>query len=98
MIDILLTQPVPNLIDARLRSSYSIHRLYDAADQTAFLDQVGDCIRPRVPDALGSLSNVVLQPHRASAAEQTRLALGDIELASLQACFEGADLLTAVAC
>ncbi|WNW13408.1 2-hydroxyacid dehydrogenase [Pseudomonas sp. DTU_2021_1001937_2_SI_NGA_ILE_001] len=42
---------------------------------------------PRVPEALRRLDNVVLQPHRASATEQTRLAMGEIVLSHLQACF-----------
>jgi len=53
---------------------------------------------PRVPQALRALNNVVLQPHRASATEQTRLAMGEIVLANLQACFAGSPLPTAVAC
>lgn len=53
---------------------------------------------PRVPQALRALKNVVLQPHRASATEQTRLAMGEIVLANLQACFAGSPLPTAVAC
>lgn len=42
---------------------------------------------PHVPEALRALDNVVLQPHRASATEQTRLAMGEIVLSHLQACF-----------
>lgn len=42
---------------------------------------------PNVPLALRELDNVVLQPHRASATEQTRLAMGEIVLSHLQACF-----------
>lgn len=62
----------------------------------AGLDVFAD--EPNVPNALRSLSNVVLQPHRASATEQTRLAMGEIVLANLQACFAGSPLPTAVAC
>ncbi len=53
---------------------------------------------PHVPDALRELKNVVLQPHRASATEQTRLQMGEIVLANLQACFAGSRLPSAVAC
>ncbi|MDF2642402.1 MAG: D-isomer specific 2-hydroxyacid dehydrogenase, partial [Pseudomonas sp.] len=53
---------------------------------------------PNVPLALRALNNVVLQPHRASATEQTRLEMGEIVLANLHACFAGAPLPTAVAC
>jgi lactate dehydrogenase-like 2-hydroxyacid dehydrogenase len=38
---------------------------------------------PRVPPALYGLDNVVLQPHRASATEQTRTRMGRMVLASL---------------
>ncbi|MFJ4143606.1 2-hydroxyacid dehydrogenase [Pseudomonas sp. NPDC089734] len=62
----------------------------------AGLDVFAD--EPRVPDALRSMDNVVLQPHRASATEQTRLAMGEIVLANLEACFAGSPLPTAVAC
>ncbi|SEB15880.1 2-hydroxyacid dehydrogenase [Paraburkholderia sartisoli] len=44
---------------------------------------------PNVPTELYSLANVVLQPHRASATVQTRVAMGDIVLASLAASFAG---------
>ena len=53
---------------------------------------------PHVPEALRVLDNVVLQPHRASATEQTRLAMGEIVLANLKACFAGETLPTAVTC
>ncbi|WP_277962614.1 2-hydroxyacid dehydrogenase [Pseudomonas sp. RIT-To-2] len=62
----------------------------------AGLDVFAD--EPRVPEALRALPNAVLQPHRASATEQTRLAMGEIVLANLQACFQGQPLPTAVAC
>ena len=51
---------------------------------------------PNVPEKLRTLENVVLQPHRASATAQTRLAMGEIVLANLQACFAGQPLPTAV--
>lgn len=44
---------------------------------------------PRVPEALYSMENVVLQPHRASATEQTRTRMGEMVLASLAAAFAG---------
>ena len=62
----------------------------------AGLDVFAD--EPNVPLALRALNNVVLQPHRASATEQTRLAMGEIVLANLHACFAGTPLPTAVAC
>lgn len=76
----------PALIDA----------LRDGVIAGAGLDVFAD--EPRVPEALRALPNAVLQPHRASATEQTRLAMGEIVLANLQACFQGQPLPTAVAC
>lgn len=73
-----------------------IAALTDGTIAGAGLDVFAD--EPSVPEALRSLSNVVLQPHRASATEQTRLAMGEIVLANLQACFAGSPLPTAVAC
>lgn len=53
----------------------------------AGLDVFAD--EPHVPPALCDLAQVSLQPHRASATEQTRLAMGEIVLANLAACFRG---------
>lgn len=53
----------------------------------AGLDVFAD--EPHVPPALLTLDNVVLQPHRASATEETRLAMGEIVLDNLAACFAG---------
>ncbi len=53
----------------------------------AGLDVFAD--EPHVPPALLALDNVVLQPHRASATEETRLAMGEIVLENLAACFAG---------
>jgi lactate dehydrogenase-like 2-hydroxyacid dehydrogenase len=44
---------------------------------------------PNVPAELLAMPNVVLQPHRASATVQTRIAMGDIVLASLAASVAG---------
>jgi hydroxypyruvate reductase len=44
---------------------------------------------PNVPAELLSMPNVVLQPHRASATVQTRIAMGEIVLASLAASVAG---------
>jgi lactate dehydrogenase-like 2-hydroxyacid dehydrogenase len=55
-----------------------------------FLDE------PNVPEALLGMDNVVLQPHRASATEETRLAMGQVVLDNLAACFAGRPLPSAV--
>jgi lactate dehydrogenase-like 2-hydroxyacid dehydrogenase len=44
---------------------------------------------PKVPQALWSMENVVLQPHRASATEETRREMGQIVLDNLAAYFAG---------
>ncbi|MBB2201994.1 2-hydroxyacid dehydrogenase [Gluconacetobacter tumulisoli] len=51
---------------------------------------------PHVPDALKTMDNVVLQPHRASATVETRLAMGDLVVRNLAAWFAGESLLTPV--
>jgi lactate dehydrogenase-like 2-hydroxyacid dehydrogenase len=51
---------------------------------------------PNVPEALWSLDNVVLQPHRASATIDTRLAMGELVLANLAAHFAGQEPRTPV--
>jgi hydroxypyruvate reductase len=55
-----------------------------------FLDE------PNVPKELLTMEHLVLQPHRASATIETRIAMGDLVLANLAAHFGGKDLLTAV--
>lgn len=44
---------------------------------------------PHVPEAFFTLPQVKLQPHRASATQQTRLEMGEIVLRNLAACFSG---------
>jgi lactate dehydrogenase-like 2-hydroxyacid dehydrogenase len=55
-----------------------------------FLDE------PRVPEALWKMDNIVLQPHRASATVETRIAMGELVLANLAAHFAGKEPLTSV--
>jgi hydroxypyruvate reductase len=52
---------------------------------------------PNTPAALWRLDTVVLQPHRASATEETRRAMEDLVLANLSAHFSGAALPSAIA-
>ena len=51
---------------------------------------------PHVPEALWTMENVVLQPHRASATVEARMAMGELVLDNLAACFAGRPLPTAV--
>lgn len=61
----------------------------------AGLDVFAD--EPHVPEVLRRLENVVLQPHRASATVETRLAMGNLVLENLRAHFAGQPLPTRVA-
>jgi lactate dehydrogenase-like 2-hydroxyacid dehydrogenase len=61
-----------------------------AAGLDVFVDE------PRVPEALWRMENVVLQPHRASATVETRLAMGELVLENLAAHFAGREPPTAV--
>jgi D-3-phosphoglycerate dehydrogenase len=61
----------------------------------AGLDVFAD--EPRVPEALLTMDNVVLQPHQASATEETRDAMAGLVVANLRAHFSGEALLTPVA-
>ncbi|WP_336945367.1 2-hydroxyacid dehydrogenase [Asaia sp. HN010] len=51
---------------------------------------------PNVPEALKTMSNVVLQPHRASATLETRQAMGKLVIDNLAAHFAGRPLVTPV--
>jgi lactate dehydrogenase-like 2-hydroxyacid dehydrogenase len=61
-----------------------------AAGLDVFVDE------PRVPEALWRMDNVVLQPHRASATVETRMAMGELVLANIKAQFAGRPLPSAV--
>lgn len=60
----------------------------------AGLDVFAD--EPQVPEALWTMENVVLQPHRAAATEAARQAMGEIVLDNLAACFAGRTPATSV--
>jgi lactate dehydrogenase-like 2-hydroxyacid dehydrogenase len=60
----------------------------------AGLDVFAD--EPNVPPELLALEHVVLQPHRASATVETRIAMGELVLANLAAHFAGEALPTPV--
>jgi len=64
-----------------------VHALVEQRIAGAGLDVFAD--EPNVPAGLLALPNVVLQPHRASATVQTREAMAEIVLASLEASFAG---------
>lgn len=72
--------------------------LVDALEQGrikgAGLDVFAD--EPLVPDALLAMENVVLQPHNASATEETRDAMAGLVVANLAAHFAGKELITPV--
>ena len=51
---------------------------------------------PKVPEALFTMDQVVLQPHVASATHETRMAMGVLTADNLRAHFAGKPLLTPV--
>ncbi|GAB4363244.1 MAG: 2-hydroxyacid dehydrogenase [Kiloniellaceae bacterium] len=51
---------------------------------------------PKVPEALFTMDQVVLQPHAASATHETRRAMGDLVVDNLRAHFAGKPVLTPV--
>lgn len=51
---------------------------------------------PKVPEALLAMEQVVLQPHAASATQETRRAMGDLVVENLRAHFAGKPVLTPV--
>lgn len=64
-----------------------IAALRDGRLAAAGLDVFAD--EPRVPEALRSLPNVVLQPHQGSATVETRAAMAELVVRNLQAHFAG---------
>jgi lactate dehydrogenase-like 2-hydroxyacid dehydrogenase len=71
-----------------------IELLQSGALGGAALDVFAD--EPRVPDALKTMTNVVLSPHAGSATTQTRWAMGDLVVRNLKAHFAGEPLITPV--
>lgn len=71
-----------------------VRALKDGRLGRAALDVFAD--EPHVPQALTTMSSVVLQPHRASATIETRTAMGRLVLDNLAAHFAGTPLLTPV--
>lgn len=59
-IDILLTQPVPDAIDARLVERYRVHRLYQSEAPAALLDQIGPLVKGVVTGGARGLSNDIM--------------------------------------
>lgn len=59
-IDVLLTQPVPEAIDAELVSAYQVHRLYQHANPQQLLADVGPRIRGVVTGGAKGISNALM--------------------------------------
>ena len=59
-IDVLLTQPVPEAIDAELASAYQVHRLYRHANPQQLLADVGPRIRGVVTGGAKGISNALM--------------------------------------
>ncbi|MGK0150025.1 2-hydroxyacid dehydrogenase [Pseudomonas putida] len=60
-IEVLLTQPVPEAIDARLVNAYRIHRLYQHSNPQQLLDEAGPRIRGVVTGGAKGLSNELME-------------------------------------
>lgn len=71
-----------------------VKALQDGVIAGAGLDVFAD--EPRVPEALFTMDNVVLQPHQASATHETRTAMGQLMIDNMKAHFAGKPLLTPV--
>lgn len=59
-IDVLLTQPVPEAIDAELVAAYQVHRLYQHEHPQQLLAEVGPRIRGVVTGGAKGLSNALM--------------------------------------
>jgi lactate dehydrogenase-like 2-hydroxyacid dehydrogenase len=80
-----------SIVDEPALVTALLEKRLGAAGLDVFMDE------PQVPEALLGLDNVVLQPHRASATMETRIAMGELVLSNLEAHFAGREPLTAVA-
>jgi hydroxypyruvate reductase len=79
-----------SIVDEAALVAALVEKRLGAAGLDVFVDE------PEVPEALLGLDHVVLQPHRASATLETRIAMGDLVLSNLTAHFAGGEPLTAV--
>jgi lactate dehydrogenase-like 2-hydroxyacid dehydrogenase len=79
-----------SIIDEAALVTALLEKRLGAAGLDVFVDE------PQVPEALWGLDHVVLQPHRASATLETRIAMGDLVLSNLAAHFAGRQPPTAV--
>ncbi|MFK0313938.1 2-hydroxyacid dehydrogenase [Pseudomonas sp. NPDC090233] len=59
-VELLLTQPVPEAIDAQLVNAYRVHRLYQHDNPQQLLDEVGPRIRGVVTGGAKGLSNALM--------------------------------------
>ncbi|WP_251962039.1 2-hydroxyacid dehydrogenase [Pseudomonas sp. Marseille-Q5299] len=59
-VELLLTQPVPDAIDAQLVSAYQVHRLYRHDNPQQLLDDVGPRIRGVVTGGAKGLANALM--------------------------------------
>ena len=87
---ILINVARGSLVDEAALVAALVERRLGGAGLDVFIDE------PDVPPALFMLDNVVLQPHRASATTETRMAMEDLLLANLAAHFAGEPLPSAV--
>jgi lactate dehydrogenase-like 2-hydroxyacid dehydrogenase len=79
-----------SVVDEQALVSALVEGRLGGAGLDVFVDE------PNVPEALWTLDTVVLQPHRASATIETRIAMGELVLANLAAHFAGQEPKTPV--
>jgi len=79
-----------SLVDEPVLVDFLINNKIKGAGLDVFEDE------PRIPEALFTLSNVVLQPHNASGTWETRAAMGQLVLDNLEAHFAGKPLITQI--
>lgn len=104
---ILQLCPLPDWDQVPIDAAFTVHCLHQAADPAALLEALennriaGAALdvfegEPAVNPRFLGLTNVLLQPHIASATVQTRQAMGQLMRANLTAHFAGQPLLTPV--
>jgi lactate dehydrogenase-like 2-hydroxyacid dehydrogenase len=86
------------LVNVSRGSTVDEPALLDALEQTAIAGAALDVFwnEPNIDPRFMGLSNVILQPHRASATTETRRAMGQLVRDNLEAHFSGQPLLTPV--
>jgi phosphoglycerate dehydrogenase-like enzyme len=105
--EILLIDPMMPSVEAEMEQRFLLHGLYAQQDGPALIREVAPRIRAVVTNAptgvsddmlnaLRSMDQVVLQSHRATTTVETRVAMGELVIANLDAHFAGKEPPTPV--